>query len=119
MLYSIKNFHNEYPDDDACLAEIFRQKYKDLKNCPNCKESKKFYRVSDRKCFACQHCGYQLHPLANTIFHKSSTPLKLWFYAIFLVCYPNNGLSIKELERQLGVTYKTAWRISKEIKQLV
>ena len=63
-------------------------------------------------------CGYQLHPLADTIFHKSETPLKSWFYAIFLFANSKNGVAAKELERQLGVTYKTAWRMAKQIRML-
>jgi len=65
------------------------------------------------------HCGYQLHPLAGTIFHKSDTPLTLWFFAIFLFANSKNGVSAKEIERHLGVTYKTAWRIAKQIRRLL
>ncbi|GAI69364.1 unnamed protein product, partial [marine sediment metagenome] len=52
-------------------------------------------------------------PLADTIFHKSSTSLKDWFYSLYLFSVSKNGVSAKELERQLGVTYKCAWRIAK------
>ncbi len=77
-----------------------------------------YYKVKDRKCYACAYCGHQLHPLAGTIFHKSSTSLKNWFYAIFLFSTSKNGVSAKELERQLGVTYKCAYRIAKQIRKL-
>ena len=52
------------------------------------------------------------------LFHKSDTSLKLWFYAIFLFANSKNGVSGKELQRQLGVTYKTAWRMAKQIRLL-
>jgi len=119
MGYTIKNFNKEYPDDDACLREIFQQRYGNLQVCPRCNRNTKFHKVSNRKCYSCQYCGYQIHPLADTIFNKSSTPLKLWFLAIFLMSYSKNKLSAKELERHLGVTYKTAWRIIKEIGKLM
>jgi len=116
--FTIKDFNAQYPDDDACLAAIFTNRYGALRRCPGCEKRTTFYRVKERKCYACQYCGYQLHPLADTIFHKSDTPLKSWFYAIYLFANSKNGVSAKELERQLGVTYKTAWRMAKQIRLL-
>ena len=116
--FTFKDFNEKYPDDNACLSEIFENRYGHLKTCPSCKKETKFHKVSDRKCYACQYCGFQIHPLANTIFHKSETSLKSWFYAIFLFANSKNGVSGKELQRQLGVTYKTAWRIAKQIRLL-
>ncbi len=117
--FTIKSFNVKYPDDNACLAEIFNNRYGSLTKCPTCKRDDTwFYKVTNRKCYACQYCSYQLHPLAGTIFHKSDTSLKSWFYAIFLFANSRNGVSAKELERALGVTYKTAWRMAKQIRLL-
>lgn len=116
--FTIRQFNEKYPTEDACLTEIFANRYGTLKKCPACKKDTKFYKVKGRKCYACQWCSYQLHPLADTIFHKSETPLKSWFFAIFLFANSRNGVSAKELERQLGVTYKTAWRMAKQIRRL-
>lgn len=55
--------------------------------------------------------GTHVHPTAGTIFHKSSTSLHLWFYAIYLISSTRCGISAKQLERELGVNYKTAWRM--------
>ena len=117
--YTIKDFNHQYPNDDACLHEVFLNRYGKLKVCPKCTKTTHFYKVTDRKCYACQSCGHQLHPLANTIFHKSETTLKTWFFAIFLFSNSKNGVSAKELERQLGVTYKTAWRMARQIRSLM
>ena len=120
MKYTIAQFNKDYPTDDACLAEVFANRYGKLTICPGCGvNDTKFYRVKKRKCYACMHCGHQLHPLAGTIFHKSETPLKSWFFAIYLFSNSKNGVSAKELERHLGVTYKTAWRIAKQIRLLM
>jgi transposase len=116
--FTVKQFQEKYPDDNACLHEIFLNRYGDLKTCPACNKITTFYKVKNRKCYACQFCGHQLHPLANTIFHKSETPLKNWFTAIYLFASSKNGVSAKELERQLGVTYKCAWRMAKQIRML-
>lgn len=69
-----------------------------------------------RPSYSCDTCGYHLHPLANTVFHKSSTGLDIWFKAIFIMSSTRCGVSAKHLERELGVTYKTAWRIGHLIR---
>lgn len=120
MRYTIAQFNLEFPDEDTCLDRVFEERYGDVKDCPYCGViDTKFYRVRGRKCYACMHCGYQLHPLAETIFHKSSTPLRSWFYAIYLFSVSKNGVAAKELERHLGVTYKTAHRMARQIRSLM
>lgn len=120
MRYTVKHFQQDYPNDDMCLDTIFQNRYGDVDTCPKCGViGTKFYRVTGRKCYACMHCGYQLHPLAQTIFHKSETPLTSWFYAIYLFSVSKNGVSAKELERHLGVTYKTAHRMARQIRKLM
>ena len=115
--YTIDTLHEQYPSDDACLDYMFQKQYGALPACLKCGVvSPKFYRVRKRKCYECNDCGYQISPLANTIFHKSETPLTKWFYAIYLFSVGKNGVSAKEIERHLGVTYKTAWRMAKQIR---
>lgn len=116
--FTIKQFSEKYIDENTCLHEVFLNKYNNCKECPQCNKPFSFHKISDRKCYACAYCGYQLHPLANTVFHKSSTSLKNWFYAIFLFSTSKNGVAAKELQRQLGVTYKCAHRIAKQIRKL-
>ena len=88
--------------------------------CPKCgTDDPKYYRVKNRKCYECKDCGNQIYPLAGTIFEKSTTPLTLWFHAIYLLSVSKNGVSAKELERQLGVSYKTAHRMAKMIRLLM
>jgi transposase len=119
MRYTRNQFEAEYPDDDACLESVFQNRFGDLKYCPKCGAETKFYRIKKRQAYACEWCAYQLHPLAETIFRKTTTPLKDWFYAIYLFSVSKNGVSAKELERHLGVTYKTAWRMCKQIRLLM
>ena len=115
--YTIDTLHQQFPNDDACLDYMFQKQYGALPACLKCGViSPKYYRVRKRKCYECNDCGYQISPLANTIFHKSETPLTKWFYAIYLFSVGKNGVSAKEIERHLGVTYKTAWRMAKQIR---
>jgi transposase len=112
--FSLMEFVREFPDDAACLDWIWRNRYSEDGShafCPKCDRERKFHRVRERPAWDCDSCGHHLHPLAGTIFHKSSTSLHLWFYAIHLMRSTRCGVSAKQLERELGVTYKTAWRI--------
>jgi transposase-like protein/predicted RNA-binding Zn-ribbon protein involved in translation (DUF1610 family) len=114
--YTIKDFNKEYPNDDACLDALFINRYGDYK-CPDCGLQGRFHRIEGRKRYDCQ-CGHSVHPVAGTIFHKSPTSLHDWFHAIFLFASSRNGVAAKEIERQVGVTYKCAWRMAKQIRLL-
>jgi transposase-like protein len=116
--FTYQQFEAQFQDEETCLEIIFQNRFGDLKECPSCKGTAGFHRISDRKCYACQWCGYQIHPLAGTIFHKSKTKLKTWFYAIWLFSNSKNGVSAKELQRLVGVTYKTAFRMGHQIRLL-
>lgn len=118
MRYTFKDFKAEYPDDDACLRTVLDNRYNTT--CPKCGVvDTKFYKITGRKAFACLHCRQHIYPLAETIFRKSETSLWNWFYAIYQFSVAKNGVSAKELERSLGVTYKTAWRMAKQIRLLM
>ena len=83
-------------------------------HCPKCERERKFHRAKTRASYACDSCGLHIHPMKGTIFEKSTTSLQLWFYAIYLMASTRCGISAKQLERELGVTYKTAWRMMKQ-----
>jgi transposase len=117
--YSLMEFMREFPDDAACLNWLWRNRYSEdgaHAYCPKCERERKFHKVAERPAWDCDSCGHHMHPLAGTIFHKSSTSLHLWFFAIHLMTSTRCGVSAKQLERELGVTYKTAWRIFNKIR---
>lgn len=116
--YTITDFLAEFPTDDACLEHLWTLRYGADKACPSCSKTG-FHRVRGRKTYACAWCGFQLAPTAGTIFHKSATKLQLWLFAIFLMSQSKNGVSAMELQRVLGVTYKTAWRMAQQIRKLL
>jgi transposase-like protein len=117
------DFMREFPDDDACLEWLWRNRHSEdgrEAHCPKCDQVREFgrYRTAQqRQSWTCKGCGYHLHPTAGTIFHKSSTSLHLWFYAMYLMTSTRCGISAKQLERELGVTYKTAWRMAYLIRK--
>ncbi len=117
--YTIKEFNEQFPDNDSCLEFVFRARYPQGVNCPKCQKVTKHYHRAGAKDYVCAFCGSPVSPTANTIFHKSPTPLRSWFYAMFLMSSTRCGISAKQLERELGVTYKTAWRMFKQIRSLM
>jgi len=123
--YSLVEFMRTYPDDAACLKDLWRRRYSpDGKHayCPKCECERVFHRyhtAQQRQSWSCTGCGHKLHPTAGTIFHKSSTSLHLWFYAMYLMVSTRCGISAKQLERELGVTYKTAWRMAYLIRNVL
>jgi transposase len=117
--YTLADFGQQFPDDDACLRYLFAKRYGQHGPACACGKRDRFHRVAGRRTFACAWCGAQISPTAGTIFDHSPTPLTLWFLAMFFMCSNKNGVAALELKRQLGVTYKTAWRMAKSIRQLM
>lgn len=119
---SLMEFMREFPDDATCLEWLWRARYSEdgeHAHCPKCDQERTFkkYPFENRKTsWTCVACGHHIHPLAGTIFHKSSTSLHLWFYAMYLMSSTRCGISAKQLERELGVTYKCAWRMMNLIR---
>ena len=112
--YSMMEFMRDFADDAACLDWLWRTRFAEdgsHTHCPKCDQTRKFHRVKDRPAYDCDTCGHHIHPTAGTIFHKSATSLHLWFYAMYVMASTRCGVSAKQLERELGVTYKTAWRM--------
>src|SRR5579872_6892021 len=118
--YTLNQFNAEFPDDDACLEAVKEMRFPGgITTCAKCKVERKHHRVHGRTAYACDYCGRHIYPLAGTIFEKSTTSLKLWFHAMFQMGSTKCGISAKQIQRETGVTYKTAWRMFKQIRSLM
>ena len=117
--YTLSDFNAQFPDEDSCLEFIKNARWPDGIHCVKCEYITPHHRIRGRKVYSCQHCGSHVSPTADTIFHKSSTSLRSWFHAMFLMASTRTGISAKQLERELGVTYKTAWRMFHQIRKLM
>ncbi len=122
--YTLEQFRADFPDADACLEFLWREQHAaadgEHAECPGCGSVQRFKRYATaqkRQSWTCTACGHHIQPTAHTIFHKSSTPLDVWFTAIYLIHASGGEISAKQLERDLGVTYKTAWRMQKLIRE--
>jgi transposase-like protein len=117
--YTTKDFEKEFPTDEACLEWIKNHRYPQGIICPKCNKITKHHKVTGRSCYECDNCGHQVFPIAGTIFHKSATPLRVWFQVIYRMSQTRCGISAKQIQRETGVTYKTAWRMFKQIRTLL
>ncbi len=117
--YTLKDFQREFADEDKALAHLVTLLYPDGITCRACEKVRPHTRIKGRAGYACDSCGTHMYPKAGTIFEKSSTPLDSWFYAMYLLASTRCGISAKQLERELGVTYKTAWRMFSQIRKLL
>ena len=120
LRYTINDFNRQFPDDEACLEHLKEQRFpKGIALCGKCQKDRKHHRVSGRPAYACDYCGSMISPMAGTIFEHSATSLRLWYYAMYLMASTRCGISAKQIQRETGVTYKTAWRMFKQIRSLL
>ena len=115
---SVYEFQRQFPDDAACLHQIMVSRYGGTRlECPKCKRDSKFHRMKKQRNYVCQWCGHHIYPCVGTPMERSRISLHKWFFAIFLFSTSRHGIAARELQRQLKVTYKTAWRMAHEIRK--
>lgn len=106
------NVMREFPTEDACLEFIKETRWpKGIATCAKCDVPRKHHRVMGRKAYACDRCGTHLYPLRGTAFARSSTSLLKWFHAAGLLASAEPRITARRIQRETGVTYKTAWRM--------
>jgi transposase len=120
LRFTLQQFSDKFPNDEACLEYLKEKRYPGgVTTCEKCGVERKHHRVTGRPAYACDYCGKMISPMAGTIFEKSSTSLRTWFYAMYLMGSTRCGISAKQIQRETGVTYKTAWRMFRQIRSLL
>jgi transposase len=120
LRYTINDFNRQFPDDEACFEHLRESRFPEGRAyCETCKEDRQHHRIKGRPVYACDECLTQISPMAGTIFEHSSTSLRLWYYAMYLMASTRCGISAKQIQRETGVTYKTAWRMFRQIRSLL
>ena len=115
--FTLQQFNQRFPDDSACLDHLMKLRYGETLECPKCHKTGRFSRLASELAYSCQWCGHHIHPMMGTPFAKSHVALVKWFYAIYLFTTTRHGVPAKELQRQLGVSYPTAFRMAHEIRK--
>ncbi len=116
-MFSVQDFFKRFRDDDKCLDHLMQVRFGTELDCPKCSKHGKFTRIKKIPAYQCAWCGHHIHPMVGTPFENSRTPLQKWFYAMYLFTASRHGVPAKELQRQLSVTYKCAWRMGHEIRK--
>lgn len=114
---TITDFFQQFPDDDACLDYLMKLRHGETIECEKCGKEGRWSRLKKMPAYACQWCGHHIHPMVGTIFKGSRVPLQKWFYAMYLFTTSRHGVPAKELQRQLGVSYPTAFRMAHIIRE--
>jgi predicted DNA-binding transcriptional regulator YafY len=116
----ITDFKKEFPsDDNGCLEWLKDRLYPRGTECPVCKQVTKHHKVSKRHCYVCDNCGNHLYPTSGTIFHKSKTPLNIWFRVIRQMLSINNPVSAKEIQKEYHLSSKRAYYMVKRIREFL
>jgi len=116
---TLARFEKIFPNDEACLDQITKERFPKGIVCNICQKITKHYKLSSRPIYACKFCRTQTSPLVGTLFEKSTTPLKTWFVALYLMTQTRADISAKTLQKELNITYKTAWRMHTNIYKLM
>ena len=105
----------QFGSEDRCRAYLEALRWPDDVKCPRC-ESDKISQIVKRNQFDCDNCRYQFSVTAGTIFNDSHLPLWKWFLAVYLLCESKKGMSACQIQRTLGISYKTAWYLCHRIR---
>lgn len=116
---TFEQFLRKFPTEDSCIEYLKDLRWPDGIYCETCWKVTKHYKLTNRRSYICKECRHHTSPTSSTIFHKSWIPLQLWFMAIFLITKSRNGVSAKEIQRVLGISYGGAWRMCKLIRTVM
>lgn len=116
MKYGLRSFLRDFGTTDQCLDHLRAQRWPDGIDCEACEGVTNHYRVTGRKCYACQDCGRHVYPAKGTILERTKVPLPDWFYCILVLSQTRAGISAKQIERDLEVSYPTALRMCNLIR---
>jgi transposase-like protein len=115
----------KFSTEDKCLDYIEKMRWPNGVGCVHCgsvgvstitRTAGKNKRVHIYQCLE-KECGKQFSATSGTIFNDTHLPLTKWFLAIALICEAKKGISAKQVERHLGVNYRTAWHLCHRIRE--
>ena len=114
---SLSEFQEAFPDEACCAAFLVRRRWPNGFVCPGCAGRRAAALKSRAYTYECANCGRQTSITAGTAMHRTRLPLTTWFWAAHLMATHSNGMSARQLEDQLGVTYKTAWLLTQKLRR--
>jgi len=112
---SLIEFTEQFGTEEQCRAHLFAKRFENGFVCPKCKHTHGI-KIGTRLSMQCSKCGYQQSATVGTVMNDTKLPIRKWYYAIYLITSGKRGMSAKELQRHIKVTYKTAWYINQRIR---
>jgi transposase-like protein len=113
---SLIEFNDEYGTEEQCREHLFEKRFGNGFHCPKCTHEKGV-KISSRLLMQCSKCHYQVSVTSGTVMNDTKLPIRKWYMAIYLITSSKRGMSSLELQKQIKVTYKTAWYVNKRIKE--
>jgi hypothetical protein len=114
---TIMGFQERFASEAVCLDYLAASRWPDGFVCPAC-GGRRAWVLERRHLWECGDCGQQTSVTAGTVMHGTRTPLRVWFWAAYLVATHHPGISAKQLQRQLGLSrYETAWLILQKLRR--
>jgi ribosomal protein L37AE/L43A len=115
---SLIEFSKKYSTEEKCRADLWEKRCIIGYECSKC-GCKDGYKIEKRFLWQCKNCKHQMKLLVGTVFENSKLELEKWYWAAFLIISSKAGISAKELQSQIGVTYKTAWYVNRRLHEVM
>src|SRR5277367_4612351 len=112
---NLVDINTMFPTDEKCREILTKLRWPEGTQCPRCKMPVAELDT-EKQLFYCKDCDYQFTVTAGTIFNDSHLPLTKWFMATLLLCEAKKGMSACQIQRTLGISYKTAWYLCHRIR---
>ncbi|MCW5610580.1 MAG: IS1595 family transposase [Rubrivivax sp.] len=110
-----------FQDADKAREYLERLRWANGVSCPHCGSLSAHYKLEGKShrpgLWKCKDCREQFSVTVGTVFESSKIKLHIWLQACHLMSASKKGVSAKQLERMLGVTYKTAWFMAHRIRE--
>ena len=115
---SILEFQRQFPDEAACVAWLAAARWPEGFRCPVCGNDHAWELDTKAWTWECGECHKQTSVTAGTVMHGSKLPLTVWFWASYLMATHSNGISARQMGRQLGLgSYKSAWLLCAKLRR--
>jgi len=114
---SLTEFQRAFPDEASCAGFLFERRWPGGFVCPACGNGRAAALKSRAYTYECSDCGRQTSITAGTALHRTKLPLTVWFWAAHLMSTHSNGMSARQLQDQLGLTYRTAWLLTQKLRR--
>ena len=110
-------FQKRFMTENRCINFLLHQRWKNGFICPKCKHTDGYF-IKTRLLYQCKSCKYQVSVTAGTVFHRTRTPLRKWFWMIYFMTQSKHSYSVSGLQRLLKIPgYNTAWSMAQKIRK--